>query len=598
MASDAVHKSLEGCVPAMEYYLARKIFTQDEVKEIIKKRTTVEYTLHGPAGSNYVEVQRALNYEKSLEGLRRRRSKRVPLKNRFDEHIIQRIMNLYERFEMTMRGEDRIELAYDQVRWLKTVKGKDYEKKAGLILGRLLTEHPTREDIHVFSARWELENHLSIDNARAVLQRGLRFVPKGRKLWRAYFMIELTYVGELLEKLKEEDGEGEEEVDANLRGVLNGVIPRVVHAHCMTAFAADATEQMEMAIDLLKIAGKFPFSASLQLHLCTYLAKGVQEGRASRNILAKAKMFSEAANFVILSSAAKLPTDYCGCAAVHDPADDQHSILTQLRGMEAESDRSEAAAQSLHTAFAANVADKSGLGLLLLASEVITQAYSLEDKLIDGITVGEYVGQGSDFSTAEHPHVVEAVAQLREVSAFLSSMAVEEVRDAVNILSAFLPKEQAATVTTVLSNFLQHLRRTAAFANDKQSAIAAQLAVLFSEQVSSIDDLAEARQLCKGVGKDGADGDVDSIGSSHDLAVYLLLCTADIVRPAHRSDMHEKIIALVKCCGSPSLLPGYRAGDLLLESLVTTFIKTASQMNVGSARDAALIKVLGSFVLS
>ncbi|KAJ9471996.1 hypothetical protein DIPPA_10400, partial [Diplonema papillatum] len=48
MSADSVHKILEESVPALEYFFARSVFSREEIKDIVKKRTATEYILHGP----------------------------------------------------------------------------------------------------------------------------------------------------------------------------------------------------------------------------------------------------------------------------------------------------------------------------------------------------------------------------------------------------------------------------------------------------------------------------------------------------------------------------------------------------------------------
>eukprot|EP00754_Rhynchopus_humris_P011790 Rhum_TRINITY_DN14249_c14_g1::Rhum_TRINITY_DN14249_c14_g1_i1::g.76946::m.76946/K14557/UTP6; U3 small nucleolar RNA-associated protein 6 len=457
MAAEAVHKAMEECVPAMEYYMARNVFSKDEVKEIIKRRTAMEYSLHGGAGSSPVEIMKAINYEKSLEVLRKRRSKKVVMRNRFNEHIQQRIAKLYERFQPSMRGEDRVDMAYDHVRWLGTLKkSKEAEKAMGQVLGRLVTEHPQREDIWVFCARWEMEHHNSIDNARALLQKGLRMVPQGKLLWRAYFMIELTYLGELLENLKSSppaEGSDEPPLDANLKLILNGAIPKVVHSHCMAAFDdptppdADAVardgvapyeKQLQSArntraaltADFLRISRRFEFTAGLQSFLCSRLAASADAasgepaaaaGSSPHAPRCAARTAAKLAGFYVASSNARLPFDYAGVAALRDEsaeagdevlrrcverrAADSAAAAGDEKKEEGEGEKEEGAASAVGTvalqsrgadelarALEEIAADGRAEDVLFAAAEAVAAAYGLEDKLRDAsTTLGGYL---------------------------------------------------------------------------------------------------------------------------------------------------------------------------------------------------------------
>eukprot|EP01063_Lacrimia_lanifica_P016052 TRINITY_DN22679_c0_g1_i1.p1 TRINITY_DN22679_c0_g1~~TRINITY_DN22679_c0_g1_i1.p1 ORF type:complete len:727 (+),score=282.09 TRINITY_DN22679_c0_g1_i1:91-2271(+) len=315
MSAEAVHRALEDTIPAMEYYYARSVFTKDEIKDIVKTRTAAEYKLHGP-GATYNEVVKAVEYEKGLEKLRRVRGKNVPLKNRFDEHIVQRISKLYDRFAIHLEGEDRINLAKHELEFLSGGKSKDQEKKAGQVLGRLVNENPTRDDLWVHAARYEMERK-SIGNARALLQQGLRVVPKSGTLWRAYFMIELTYLGELLDALKSDEKAQDEELDPKLRLVLNGAIPQVVHRHCVKAMhqgqAAPQDPALPLTVDFVKICRKFGFTAKLVDALTGYIAEAEGEKTVEEDLLARCGGYFKALDGLVT------PTQYLGI--VLDAAD-------------------------------------------------------------------------------------------------------------------------------------------------------------------------------------------------------------------------------------------------------------------------------------
>ena len=285
MASDAVHKVLEDMVPAMEYFIARKVFSKDEVKDIVKKRTDTEYLLQGP-NAGYEEVLQSITYEKGLEEIRRKRSKGVQLKqHKHNDHIIERITKIYDRFGEFMSGEDRIQLNYSQLEFLSKQKGKSYDRRCSQILGKLILEHPGREDIWVHAARWEMERHHSIDNSRDILQRALRLTPTGLRIWKAYFLIELTYWGELLSAFDDAEDKEDASKKPEMSVLLSGEIPKIVHKHAMKSIS-DPLLRRDITIEFIRISLMFEHTGEILTYLRSYIQDVIQQETPSASVTA------------------------------------------------------------------------------------------------------------------------------------------------------------------------------------------------------------------------------------------------------------------------------------------------------------------------
>eukprot|EP01064_Diplonema_japonicum_P033288 TRINITY_DN6519_c0_g3_i1.p1 TRINITY_DN6519_c0_g3~~TRINITY_DN6519_c0_g3_i1.p1 ORF type:complete len:599 (+),score=141.49 TRINITY_DN6519_c0_g3_i1:57-1853(+) len=428
MAADAVHKIMEEAVPALEYYYARNVFSRDELKEIVKKRTATEYMLHGP-GCCYNEVLKALNYERTLEQLRNRRSPKTPLRNRHDEHITDRIMNLYDRFADTLEGEERIRIAYHKLDFLDSSKVKDHDKKAGQVLGKLVNEFPSRQDVWIYAARYEMEKHHSIDNSRGLLQRSLRLVPEGIKVWRAYFMIELTYLGELLEKLKENPPQ--DELAPSLKGILAGGIPKVVFLHAMKS-QAKSEDSLSLALDFLKIARKFQFTKNIQKAIVSYLETHHAEDDKTKATAVSAGFFE---------------AEY-GCET---PA--QWSGVEQLAGEDTETE-----CPQLAEVYEKLLDDGCIGGVMLVAAEAMRVAYDVSEE----IGLREVV-QGS-MEGATHPHFLatvdafEAVANGRlPVTCEQHCLDITHVLEAASRTAALPPFLAATAKNTPSPSVILHL---------------------------------------------------------------------------------------------------------------------------------------------
>ena len=62
---------------------------------------------------------------------------------------------------------------------------------------KMLQIHNKKPALWVMAAKWEMEESLSMDNARGLLQRGLRFNPTSDHLWQEYFRMELLNADKL-----------------------------------------------------------------------------------------------------------------------------------------------------------------------------------------------------------------------------------------------------------------------------------------------------------------------------------------------------------------------------------------------------------------
>ena len=74
--SELIQQVMEGMVPELEEYLRATIFTKDEVRSIVKKRTQFEYLIRRRA-PQLADFLRYAQYELNLDELRRKRRDRI-----------------------------------------------------------------------------------------------------------------------------------------------------------------------------------------------------------------------------------------------------------------------------------------------------------------------------------------------------------------------------------------------------------------------------------------------------------------------------------------------------------------------------------------
>jgi len=97
--AESVDFRLEQSIPELQDLVHKELFTQEEVKSIVKKRTQHEHTLLRPSAKK-ADYIRYITYEQSLEKLRQKRLKRKKQKSKksvSDYAGQRRIRNLFER---------------------------------------------------------------------------------------------------------------------------------------------------------------------------------------------------------------------------------------------------------------------------------------------------------------------------------------------------------------------------------------------------------------------------------------------------------------------------------------------------------------------
>ena len=70
-------------------------------------------------------------------------------------------------------------------------------KKLSEIITNVLRLHPTKPELWIYAANFALEERHDIIQARAYMQRGLRFCKESKHLWFEYAKLEMTYVANI-----------------------------------------------------------------------------------------------------------------------------------------------------------------------------------------------------------------------------------------------------------------------------------------------------------------------------------------------------------------------------------------------------------------
>ncbi|KAL5485402.1 UTP6 [Sanghuangporus weigelae] len=266
------------------------LFTQNEIRQVMKKRTVFETALvrRIPKKSDFL---RYAAYEMSLEALRRKRVERLKLPKGpptvSDFALVRRQFQIFER--ALKKFKDDVSL------WVQYIQAAQRAKARALvsrICGRALQLHPNSPALYIIAASHELK-HLSHAAARVLLQRGIRLNSENVDLWREYVKMELGFVESLRRRWKvlglttdagededmgdldkperaEENDEALEEADKNdeqaRKEILNGAIVKTV-----ISSAVKALPTPHLFTSLHEVLSTYPCPSTLRWSLLDHL---------------------------------------------------------------------------------------------------------------------------------------------------------------------------------------------------------------------------------------------------------------------------------------------------------------------------------------
>ncbi|GAA6056822.1 hypothetical protein JCM3770_003586 [Rhodotorula araucariae] len=196
---------------------AKKVFTRDEISDIVAKRRGFELSLAQGRGTKPSDYLRYIDYERKLERLRRARAARIASagnKSLSDHSIPAHITQLHRL--AVRRFPESLEL------WDASI-AHALTQASPLLVSRTLAAaiamHPTHTPYWVMASQWESDGDRkgmgggNTEGARRLCMRALRFL-KGRKgarrddgedgpeelVWREWIRVEVAFVERLRER--------------------------------------------------------------------------------------------------------------------------------------------------------------------------------------------------------------------------------------------------------------------------------------------------------------------------------------------------------------------------------------------------------------
>ncbi|KAI0379492.1 U3 small nucleolar RNA-associated protein 6-domain-containing protein [Hypomontagnella monticulosa] len=178
---------LERAVPQLREFEAKGIFTTDEIRSLVRKRTDFEHLVLSP-GSKPTDWLNYVAWEKSLESLRAKRCRRLQVRTSSKHTGQGRVFGILERAVNKHPGS--LELWKEYLAYARDMKAtKRYRK----IMSRALRMHPAKPELWVMAGRRSASNG-DMQAARGFFMRGSRFCTRDATVWLEYARCEMEWL--------------------------------------------------------------------------------------------------------------------------------------------------------------------------------------------------------------------------------------------------------------------------------------------------------------------------------------------------------------------------------------------------------------------
>ncbi|KAL0237314.1 hypothetical protein PCE1_000711 [Barthelona sp. PCE] len=247
--SEIVQRQLESCLPELQEYLEKELFTKNEISKILDRRRHFEYLLlkRTPEVSDFLEY---IQYESALKLLKDARKKEKSVTKLNNDHFLtQRVQMLFNRAANRFPGDLKLWNQY-----LTTLIKDNSVKQLNGVLARAIALHP-REPMF-----WKLGAEVSVANgdfdaARNLLLRSLSGNNDCNDLWAAYAGFEVSYLEFLRStgvlKVYPGDSDEQKESKTNLAAgttlltVLDGALEAGVSQECLRQIIKKIEKKMD-----------------------------------------------------------------------------------------------------------------------------------------------------------------------------------------------------------------------------------------------------------------------------------------------------------------------------------------------------------------
>ncbi|KAH6668123.1 U3 small nucleolar RNA-associated protein 6-domain-containing protein [Plectosphaerella plurivora] len=188
---------LERSVPQLREWERKEIFTKDEIRSIVQKRSDFEHRCLAP-GVKAEDFTTYAQWEISLDALRKKRCERLKIRHVSSQHATQaRVMAIYDR--AVFKRPDSKALWLEFLAYTAKVKATKRWRKTMTAVLRLM---PRDADLWVLAGRRSAMNG-DMGAARGFFMRGCRFCTADEGLWVEYARCELEWLAKVERKKNE-----------------------------------------------------------------------------------------------------------------------------------------------------------------------------------------------------------------------------------------------------------------------------------------------------------------------------------------------------------------------------------------------------------
>ncbi|KAB8659316.1 hypothetical protein FH972_026205 [Carpinus fangiana] len=191
-AADKARFHLEQSVPELREWERRDIFSKDEITSIARKRSDFEHTIATRGASSPSTYARYIAYELNLSTLACKRVVRRRLKSTSSHSSQKRMFSILDRGTRKHHGSLELWMQY-----LSYCRTQGARKRLQRVLTECVRMFPTKPEVWIWAARYEMDIKGDVGAARGWMQRGLRFCPRRTELWIEYGRLEMEFVAKI-----------------------------------------------------------------------------------------------------------------------------------------------------------------------------------------------------------------------------------------------------------------------------------------------------------------------------------------------------------------------------------------------------------------
>ncbi|RYP15259.1 hypothetical protein DL765_005834 [Monosporascus sp. GIB2] len=178
---------LERAVPQLREFEEKGIFTPEEIRSLVRKRTDFEHLVLSP-GNRPTDWLNYARWEKSLESLRAKRCRRLQIRTSSAHAGQGRVFAILER--AVGRHQGSVELWKEYLAYARDMKAtKRYRK----VMTRALRLHPAKPELWVLAGRRSAASG-DMPTARSFFMRGVRFCTRDLTVWLEYARCEMEWL--------------------------------------------------------------------------------------------------------------------------------------------------------------------------------------------------------------------------------------------------------------------------------------------------------------------------------------------------------------------------------------------------------------------